>query len=238
MTVVSMIGHNRLDYARRRIIAGHDRASKGKEDWVEGSLEVAEALKEARDNMPADLAFSDWLKRHGLDALYDHNVRAALIKLASNPTLARTVLAESESRSYRVIWDQNKKRFTSPVKPLGRQRTWKKGRVMIYRTLKLGEETMAKIKGTSLDSAIELDELIVLNRGTQPGELTPQVAQLVADAAAGKDVSAVAIRGSYKIPPLVQAWRKRMIASWLKADKAQRQAFIEYLIDRLKEDSK
>ena len=60
--------------------------------------------------------------------------------------------------------------------------------------MKLGEEVMAKLKGTPLDKARELDELIVLNRGVPEGEHTDIVKQLVADAAAGKDVSAVAYR--------------------------------------------
>jgi hypothetical protein len=60
------------------------------------------------------------------------------------------------------------------------------------RTMKLGEETIDKINGTSLDNAKELDALIVLNRGAPKGELTDIVKQLIADAVAGENVSAIA----------------------------------------------
>jgi len=68
-----------------------------------------------------------------------------------------------------------------------------KNRNSFYRRMKLGDDTVDAIKGTSLDSAQELDELVMLNRGAPVGELAPIVKQLVADAVAGRDVSAVAI---------------------------------------------
>jgi ParB-like chromosome segregation protein Spo0J len=43
-----------------------------------------------------------------------------------------------------------------------------RARATIERTMKLGEDTMNKIKGTSLDNAREFDELIKLNRGAAP----------------------------------------------------------------------
>jgi hypothetical protein len=65
-------------------------------------------------------------------------------------------------------------------------------RAQIYFTLKLGAATMAKIAGSSLDRADQLDELLRLNRGAAEGELNPLVRRLVDDAAVGKDVSALA----------------------------------------------
>src|SRR5262249_8398461 len=65
-------------------------------------------------------------------------------------------------------------------------------RAMNLRRMKLGDAVVDKLAGTSLDSAIEMDELIMLNRGAPEGELTDIVKKLVADAVAGKDVSAVA----------------------------------------------
>jgi hypothetical protein len=66
------------------------------------------------------------------------------------------------------------------------------------RTAKLGADVMAKIAGTSLDRADEMDELVILNRGAAKGQLTPEVKQLVEDAAAGKNVSAIAVGGRRK----------------------------------------
>jgi hypothetical protein len=41
---------------------GHDRANAGTTEWVEGSLEMAAALAEARDHFTADQDFGQWLK--------------------------------------------------------------------------------------------------------------------------------------------------------------------------------
>jgi Protein of unknown function (DUF3102) len=80
----------------------------------------------------------------------------------------------------------------------GRSQPWRKPRrppnpvrAMNLRKMKLGDETVGKLKGTSLDSAAELDELVVLNRGAPQGGHTEIVDQLVADAVAGKQVSAI-----------------------------------------------
>jgi hypothetical protein len=67
---------------------------------------------------------------------------------------------------------------------------------MIFREMKLGIDTVDKIRSTPLGKAREMDELIFLNRGAKPGELTPIVAKLVAEAEAGKDVSALTTRGA------------------------------------------
>lgn len=107
-------------------------------------------------------------------------------------------------------------------------------RATLLRTLKLGEKAMKKIRGTSLDSAEELDELVVLNRGAAEGELTPVVRQLVEDAAAGKEVSAVAASnamGARRLvtTTLVAAWRKRMVSTWEQATEADRTKFVAAL---------
>ncbi len=61
----------------------------------------------------------------------------------------------------------------------------------LFRRMKLGNETVDMLSGTSLDNAREMDELVILNRGASQGELTDIVKRLVADAAAGKNVSAI-----------------------------------------------
>jgi hypothetical protein len=59
-----------------------------------------------------------------------------------------------------------------------------------HRRLKLGDEVVDGLKGTTLDSARELDALIYLNRGTRLGEILPEVQQLIDAAKSGKVVSA------------------------------------------------
>lgn len=62
----------------------------------------------------------------------------------------------------------------------------------LFRRMKLGDETVDKLKDTSLGLARELDRLVYLNRGASEGEHTDTVKQLVADAVAGKKVTAFA----------------------------------------------
>jgi hypothetical protein len=117
-----------------------------------------------------------------------------------SPTTVGTVRAEMEAKSEVSKLDTRRDRRgherpakrpvrNSPNKPVVRN----KDRNQIYRRMKLGDDTVDKLRGSSLDSAHELDELVTLNRGAPAGELTPLVRQLVADAVAGRDVSAVAI---------------------------------------------
>jgi hypothetical protein len=243
MNVIA-IGHNRLDFIKRRMIAGHDRLEKGGAEWIEGSLELAAALLDGREAMPADIGFSQWLKQNQLD-FYNKNDRSALIGLASDLSLARQILGKTTSRSYQIIWHENKTRFPSVGKPpkrqMSRPRTRKPGRAMLHRRMKLGDEVVDKLKGTSLDSAAELDELVMLNRGAPEGELTEIVARLVDEATAGKDVSAIAetkkISGrGLTVPKLIAAWRKRMVAPWRLANKAEQGELIEYLMNDWKGD--
>jgi hypothetical protein len=64
-------------------------------------------------------------------------------------------------------------------------------RANLYRSMKLGADAVEKLKGTSLDNAREMDELVFLNRGAPKGGHTEIVKRFVADAAAGKEVSAI-----------------------------------------------
>jgi N6-adenosine-specific RNA methylase IME4/ParB-like chromosome segregation protein Spo0J len=66
------------------------------------------------------------------------------------------------------------------------------GLAILHRRAKLGDKLIEKIKGTSLDSVSEMNGLVMLNRGAPAGEHTEIVRLLVADAVAGKTVSATA----------------------------------------------
>jgi len=115
-------------------------------------------------------------------------------------------------------------------------------RAMHHRRMKLGDEVVDSIKGTSLDSAAELDQLIVLNRGVALGELTPIVKRLVDDAVAGENVSAVHesnklnVTGRIKhLPTLLEFWRKNAIAVWQRANADEREQFVLWLTDQINE---
>jgi hypothetical protein len=84
------------------------------------------------------------------------------------------------------------------------------------RAAKLGEDTVARLHGTSLGTARELDELIVLNRGSPHGELNDIVRKLVDDAVAGKAVSAIATGAAIENGAPVEShdYLKALVVSW------------------------
>ena len=93
----------------------------------------------------------------------------------------------------------------------------------------LGNELLEKIKGTCLDSLEELDALITLNRGAEPGQLTPTVKGLVDDAIAGKDVSAwLAVKAAKRTmvtvepEPGLSHRRLQELADWYKDETNRR----------------
>jgi hypothetical protein len=109
------IGDNRLEYLKGQIVAGRERTIAGGREFVEGTLQMAEALREAREKFDADADFGKWLADNGLDLPKDD--RAALIGMAGDIALARTILTESTSRSCRLIWSKERDRFRSVAKP-------------------------------------------------------------------------------------------------------------------------
>lgn len=76
-----------------RIRAAYGRTEQGRHEWIEGTLELAAALAEARTRFKADRQFAVWLAENDLDQLGE-NDRAALIKMAQEPTLLRDILTE------------------------------------------------------------------------------------------------------------------------------------------------
>ena len=283
-TVVSFLpsaGPNqRIERIRAEINAGMARISAGvgRAEWTEGTLQIAAALRDAKAMVPTGTAEKEWFQEHHLD-YFPANERIALVGLASNIDVARDLLNRVERRSYQNIWNQHRHLFVpdAPKKPkpeskpkpeaeTDAERKHKRiyaprNRSMIHYTLKLGEETMAKLRGTSLDSGKEYEELLMLNRGAEEGTLNPIVQQLVDDAAAGKAVSALAVAAQQfgvlpkrVVKDLQLAWTKRMTHPWQlaklqeRADllvhllmampKPEREEIIEHLMDNvnLKED--
>jgi hypothetical protein len=116
------------------------------------------------------------------------------------------------------------------------------GRAQLFRTMKLGEEAMNRIKDTSLDSSDELDELVILNRGAPDGTLTEVVTRLIDAAARGEAVSAVAEgvamggrRGTATLQ-LMTAWKRRMTAPWKLAKPDERAELVRQLAHELDQD--
>jgi hypothetical protein len=94
----------RLDRAWKRVTT----------DWVEGTMELAIVLWEARQDCKADQSFSKWLDEQGYGELViSHQNRSGLINIG-NPEhreIARKVLSSTRRFCWETIW-------TDEVKPL------------------------------------------------------------------------------------------------------------------------
>jgi hypothetical protein len=67
---------------------GYERTKKGRRDFLAGTFALAAALRKAREALPADREFADWLNEAGLRAISKDD-RAALICIGENDKEAR-----------------------------------------------------------------------------------------------------------------------------------------------------
>jgi hypothetical protein len=83
------------------------RSDQGRQEWIEGTLGMAADLAEARGRFPSNPQFGHWLVDNELDDL-GKNDRAALINMAADLVLMRRILEETSSRSWEIIWNENR----------------------------------------------------------------------------------------------------------------------------------
>lgn len=106
-----------MDALAERIRSAYARTEQGRQEWIEGTLDLALALSEARTRFHEDRKFSIWLAEKELDQLGAHD-RASLINMAADLPLARAILQESKRSSWRLIWSEEMvSRFDSAAKP-------------------------------------------------------------------------------------------------------------------------
>lgn len=86
-----------------RYRAAWNKIDGGRAEWIEGSLELAVVLTEFRTDYSDNAAFGRWVERHGLRKI-GKNDRAALISMAGDLTLARTLLEQTKRFSWQHIW--------------------------------------------------------------------------------------------------------------------------------------
>lgn len=86
-----------------RIRTAFARTECGKQEWIEGTLELAIALAEARGRFPANQQLSVWLAENDLDVITKDD-RMALINMAGHLTTSRQVLQETTRTSWQWIW--------------------------------------------------------------------------------------------------------------------------------------
>jgi len=93
-----------LDRLAARIKAGLARSAAGRQEWVEGQIDLCTALAEARDQFPANIAFSKWCEASGVGKdVINHQTRAAAIKMGRDPDRLRKCLEATERSSLEKI---------------------------------------------------------------------------------------------------------------------------------------
>jgi hypothetical protein len=96
---------NMIDLGHR-IDAAYERTKCGRQEWIEGSLELGAALLEARRAHSSDNVFGAWLKTHDHNHL-NRSDRSSLMNICKDAAEARTILEATTSTSYQKIWRDN-----------------------------------------------------------------------------------------------------------------------------------
>jgi len=106
-------GGNMLDVLAERYRAAYDKMQGGRKQWIEGTLELAVVVAEARKKLPDHRSYSRWLQHHGLEHFHP-NERMALVGFSNDLIAARKLLEQTNSISWRVIWETraNKRNLT------------------------------------------------------------------------------------------------------------------------------
>jgi hypothetical protein len=96
---------DKLPHLASQIKSGLDLAENGKQDRINGLVQAAIALHEARSLIKADVRFSKWCTDNafGPDVLNAHD-RAALIAMGADPERMRSLLTNSERQSARYVY--------------------------------------------------------------------------------------------------------------------------------------
>jgi hypothetical protein len=96
-------GASPLDVLAARHRVAWDRTQRGRQEWIEGTLELAAVLAEERRLLPDNQDFSRWLERNGLAKISAHD-RIALIGMAKDLVVTREVLESTSNTSWEYIW--------------------------------------------------------------------------------------------------------------------------------------
>jgi hypothetical protein len=103
------------DVLAERYRAAWDKTKRGREQWIEGTLELAVIISEARISYPNHREYSHWLTRNNLESISAQN-RSALLCFARDLTYAQQLLEQSTSMSWQHIWAKQLKRTPSQLR--------------------------------------------------------------------------------------------------------------------------
>ena len=103
-------GGNMLDVLAERYRAALSKRGGGREQWIEGTLELAAVVAEARGRMPDHREYSRWITRYQLEQLHP----AELAALAGIGNLERSagekLLEKNFGLAVRTIWEKKHKK--------------------------------------------------------------------------------------------------------------------------------
>lgn len=104
LTVVP-VGGTAMDVLAERYRTAFDKMEGGREQWIEGTLDLAAVVAELRKKYPAHQEFSRYLERYKLQSI-SANDRAALLGFHKvGRETARKLLERSKSERWRNIWE-------------------------------------------------------------------------------------------------------------------------------------
>jgi len=92
-----------LDECASEYRAGRNQAKRSREEWIQGTLQMARALYTARQQFPSNRDFSIWLLDNEMDD-YEKDDRAALIKMGQHLEATAQILPSLKSISYQLNW--------------------------------------------------------------------------------------------------------------------------------------
>jgi hypothetical protein len=138
-----------LDVLAARHRAAWDRTQRGRQEWIEGTLELAAVLAEERKLLPADQDYSRWLERNGFAKISKDN-RSGLKAIAADPVAARQVMETDNTISWELIGRQLRTRTNPKPRPAPGKRKSKTERQLIDKVL-----NMHCTRGFSYDDTAE-----------------------------------------------------------------------------------
>jgi len=98
-----------LDVLALRYRAAFDKINGGREQWIEGTLELGAVISEAVGMFPATQEYSRWLGRHQLEHLSPNDRRAivAIYEMErGHPGTGQKLLGDNIGLALRTIWEK------------------------------------------------------------------------------------------------------------------------------------
>jgi hypothetical protein len=96
------VDHILLERLAKEILIAKTQAYDNRSAWIAAALRQAGALAFARAQFHSNQAFGKWLIAHAID--YPKDQRAALIYIGQHIDIAKPILENTNSWSYREIW--------------------------------------------------------------------------------------------------------------------------------------